>query len=96
MPENTNQIVKELIKNNVELQHKSADLIKAVSELTTELKRLVNIFQNAAEKLEPESEGEVRSLIQRIDALTEQNKIIAKGLLVLDKYVKNKEAGRHF
>ena len=96
MPENTNQIVKELIKNNVELQLKSADLIKAVSELTTELKRLVNIFQNAAEKLEPESEGEIKSLIQRIDALTEQNKIIAKGLLVLDKYVKNREAGRHF
>ncbi|MDO8555808.1 MAG: hypothetical protein Q7R96_01385 [Nanoarchaeota archaeon] len=82
------EVIDALIQNNLELQRKSADLIDAVSKLTSRMKQILDVFESAARAIE---KGEVEEpLAKKLGDLLEQNKTIARGLLLLEKYVREK------
>ena len=68
------------------------ELITSVEELTKRIDKLVNLFEEAAKHVgEVEStEAQVSRLTTKLETLLEQNKAIAKGLLLLEKYIRGK------
>ena len=83
-------IIDQLIKNNVELQKKSIEMMGSMHNLTKNINKLVEIFKKAAERIE---KGEMREpLARKLSDLLEQNKRIANGLILLEKFVREKES----
>ena len=70
----------------------NADLISSIQNLTKRIDKLVTLFEDAAKHVgEVEStEAQVSSLTKKLETLLEQNKNIAKGLILLEKYVRGK------
>ena len=82
-------IIDQLVKNSVEMQKKTADLLISVNTLTKKVDELVEIFKKAAEHIE---KGDIKEpLARKLTDLLEQNKKIARGLLLLERFVRNKE-----
>jgi len=65
-------------------------LIDSMTKLTNRVDKLVSLFEEASKHVnEVEStEEKVRNLTTKLEELLDQNKTIAKGLIVLDKYVR--------
>lgn len=83
-------IIDQLVQNNALLQQKSVDLLNSMNNLTKKIENLVDIFQKAAEHIEME---EVKQpLAGKLTELLEQNKKIAQGLVLLEKFVREKGA----
>lgn len=80
-------IIHQLAENNIALQGKTADLIISIKELTGKIDNMVNIFEEAATHIK---EGTDKPLMEKLQSLLEQNKTIAKGLILLEKYVREK------
>ena len=87
---NTKQeIIDKLVDNNIKLQKTSTELIISVNNVTKKIDELVTIFKKAAEHIE---KGEIKEpLARKLTDLLEQNKRIAKGLILLEKFVREKE-----
>jgi len=84
------KFIEELMKSNVSLQKKSADLLVALNDLAKKIDSLLKVFEKAAEEIK---KGEVAEpLTKRLEALIEQNRTIARGLLLIEKYVREKTA----
>ena len=82
--------VDELIKNNITLQKATLDLLDSVNKMTERTDRLLNLFEEAAKNIE---KGEIKEpLSKQLDALLEQNKVIARGLVLLEKYIREKSS----
>lgn len=82
-------IIDQLVKNSVDMQKKSADLLISMDKLTKKVDNLIEIFKKAAEHIE---KGEIKEpLARRLTDLLEQNKKIARGLILLERYVRSKE-----
>ena len=83
-------IIDQLTDNNVQLMKKNAELIISMNNLTKKIDNLVDIFKKAAENIE---KGEIREpLARKLTDLLEQNKRIARGLLLLEQFVRDKES----
>ena len=80
--------VEELIKNNVSLQKASLELIESVNQLTERIDRLLSLFEEAAKNIEMSELKE--PLAHKLDELLEQNKVIARGLVLLEKYIRER------
>ncbi len=81
-------IIDQLVQNNVLLQQKSADLLNSMNNLNKNVDRLVRIFEKAADSI---GKGEVKEpLTVKLSQLIDQNKQIARGLLLLEQYVKQR------
>ena len=81
-----------LIENSINLQSKIVDLVSSVNNLNKRVGHLVDIFEGAAKDVK-EVKGvdeQVIALANKLEMLLEQNKNIAKGLLLLEKYVRGK------
>lgn len=90
MPKSTkSDIINQLAENNLALQEKTADLITSVKELIKKIDDMVKIFEEAAKHIK---EGTDRPLMEKLQSLLEQNKTIAKGLILLEKYVRERSA----
>lgn len=84
------KLIEELMQSNVSLQKKSTDLLVALNNLTKKVDSLLKVFEKAAEEIK---KGEVAEpLTKRLEALIEQNRTIARGLLLIEKYVREKAA----
>ncbi len=81
------EIVNQIMQSNLELQHKTVDLLHGVKELTRRMDNMVKIFEEAATQIKS---GSDEPLMKRLEELLEQNKTIAKGLILLEKYVREK------
>lgn len=90
---------RQLIKNTAIFQSKTVDLIteiskntKQMSELSTKVEKLVNLFEDAAKNVgeTKTSDEHISSLAMKLENLIEQNKVIARGLLLLEEYVRGK------
>lgn len=81
-------IIDQLVKNNVILQQKSADLLQNMNTLNKNMTNLVNIFQKAAENIDRGDEKE--PLTFKLQQLLDQNRQLARGLLLLEQYIKQR------
>ena len=81
-------IINQLVKNNVLLQQKSADLIQNMNNLNKNVERLVQIFQKAAENI---NKGDEKApLTFKLQQLIDQNRQLARGLTLLEQYIKRR------
>ncbi|MEK6835481.1 MAG: hypothetical protein AABX55_00460 [Nanoarchaeota archaeon] len=82
----------ELIQLNINLQNKAIQLMEAMNNLSKRIDRLVNLFEEASKHLsEVEDDTRVKELATKLEELLEQNKNLAHGLLLLEKYVRQKQ-----
>ena len=82
-------IIDQLVKNNVELQKQNVNLLVSMDSMTKKVDELVEIFKKAAEHIE---KGEIREpMARKLTDLLEQNKRIAKGLIMLERFVRERE-----
>lgn len=87
----SSQILNQLVENNIALQQKTTELLVSVNNLTKKMDSILSMFSKAAEHIE---KGEVEQpLARKLEALLEQNRQIAKGLILLEKYVRDKAIG---
>lgn len=81
-------IIEQLVKNNALLQEKSTELLASMNNLTKKMENLVTIFEKAADYIEKEEVTE--PLSEKLSQLLEQNRKLAQGLIMLEKFVKEK------
>lgn len=81
-----------LIETSVELQKKLVDATVAMNNLSKQQGELLNTFKEAAKHINDVDvkDENLRPLIKRLDDLLNQNRTIARGLVLLEKYVKEK------
>lgn len=83
------KLIESLIEHNIKIQHKMADMIIETKSLNKTVKSLVELFRQAGENIK---KGKYEDpLLVKLDDLLEQNKNIAKGLLLLEKFVSEKQ-----
>lgn len=81
-------IIDQLTKNSTLLQQKSTQLLTSINDLTKKMDNLITIFEKAADHIEKEEVS--APLSSKLAALLEQNRRIASGLLILERFVKEK------
>src|SRR3989344_885339 len=80
-----------LVNLNIELQKKNIELLQAMHALTQRIDNLVNVFEEAAKNVaNVEESSRVKDLAVKLEELLEQNKSLANGLLLLERYVRSK------
>ena len=84
-------IIKELVKNNISLQKVTIKMVENTDKLNKKIDRLLGIFEEAAKHVDDVDTDKVRQLTMKLDSLLDQNRDLAKGLLLLEKYVREKE-----
>jgi len=87
------RIIEELMKSNILLQNKTAELISTINKLTKKMSKMVSTFEEAAEKIK---EGTDEPLKKKLQELLDQNRNVAKGLIMLERYVRDKSAVQEF
>ena len=81
-------IIDQLVKNNVILQQKSADLLQSMNNLNKNVEKLVKIFERAAQTIDKGDSKE--PLTFKLQQLLDQNKQLARGLTLLEQYIKQR------
>jgi len=83
-------IIDELIKHNVALEKVSLELLESVNKLTSRIDRMLSLFEEAAKNIEKAETLEEQPLARKLESLIDQNKTIARGLLLLEKFIRDK------
>lgn len=85
-------------KASVNMQKISVALLKSNHELGKRIDSLVKIFEQAAKNISGIEEGtqeeKIGKLSNKLETLLEQNKALAEGLFMLEKYVRAKTSFR--
>jgi len=85
------KIVEKLMENSILLQKKDAELMHSVNKLVLKIDKMLNVFEEASKHvMEVGEDRKVSELTDKLEELLEQNKTIAKGLLMLERYVRQK------
>ncbi len=85
----SNSSIDKLIDSNIQLQHKMTDILISVKDLSENVSTLITIFKSAGEHIKT---GKYEDpMINRLNELLEQNKNLAQALMLLEKYVKEKQ-----
>ncbi len=80
-----------LVNLNLQLQNKNIELLNAVHSLTKRIDSLIGIFEEAAKNVgNVEDDSRMKQLTEKLEILLEQNKSLANGLVLLERYVRSK------
>lgn len=83
------QIIDQLVASNIHLQNKTVELMTQMGKLTRRIDHMVGIFEEAAKNIKTEQSA---PLMNKLERLIDQNKNIARGLILLERYVKEKSS----
>lgn len=106
-PKSYEKTIMLLIENNVGLQKKLLGLTESIDGMTKKVGRLLSLIEKASEGFVGPESGEgigekpgLKSsktsrdeLVDKLEGLIKQNKTIARGLILLEKYVREKTRG---
>ncbi|MEI6731799.1 MAG: hypothetical protein WCK90_03915 [archaeon] len=88
------ELEKTLVENLVQLQKINTDLATRFNSLSRQISALLEIFEKAAQNFVHTPENKVsekdKEFLDKIDKLLEQNKTIAKGLVIMEENIRNK------
>ena len=86
-----------LVQNIIELQKVHIDLLEKFDKVSNQLSTLLTLFEGAAKSYANNPGNKVAErdieLVEKIDRLLEQNKIIAKGLTLMEDRTRQKNYG---
>ncbi len=92
-PEDTHnkELVTELVQSNLSLEKVTVDVLDAITKLATRMDRLLSLFEEAAKNMD-RAEGiqENQPLGKQLEQLLEQNRVIARGLVLIEKYIRER------
>ena len=80
-------IEQEILTNMVQLQKVSVELLQSMNGLTKKMDRMLSLFETAAQNIDHDEDG---SMEKKLEGLLEQNKVIARGLVLIEKYIRDK------
>ncbi len=83
-------LIDELIKHNVALEKVSLELLESMNKMTRRMDRMLSLFEEAAKNIERAEKLDEKPLAKQISDLVEQNKTIARGLLLIERFVRDK------
>ncbi|MBI1973082.1 hypothetical protein HYS50_03685 [Candidatus Woesearchaeota archaeon] len=79
----------ELARMNIELQKITVELIDKMNNLTTRMDRMLSLFEDAARNIS--TTDDAGSLKTQLQDLLDQNKTIARGLLSIERYIRERQ-----
>ena len=79
-----------LIENFVGLQHAMTNLSIKFGALSDNITRLLQVFEESAKSFISGGKLEDDSMLKKIDSLLDQNKTIAKGLILMEGSLRNR------
>ena len=79
-----------LIENFVGLQHAMTNLSVKFGSLSDNITKLLQVFEEAAKSFVSGGKLDDGSMLKKIDSLLDQNKTIAKGLILMEENLKNR------
>ena len=79
----TNQTEKILVENFIGLQKVMVDLAEKFTDLSTQMSKLLGLFETSAKTLAEKGFEDNKEIVQKINSLLDQNKILAKGIFLL-------------
>lgn len=82
------KLVEKLAKNSLDLQKATLKLVETNNDVIKRIDRLVGLFEEASKHVSEVDEDRISSLTAKLETLLDQNKDLAKGLLLLEKYVR--------
>jgi anion-transporting ArsA/GET3 family ATPase len=83
-----------LIENFVGLQKAMTNLSVKFEGLSEQIRRLLEIFESAAKNVASQSPEKNQELLDKLNSLLEQNKIIAKGLVLIEDRLNSQPASQ--
>ena len=87
----SSQIMNELVECSIALQKKDVELISSMNKLTQRVDKLISIFEEASKHvMEVGDDKKIAELADKLEELLDQNKNLAKGLVMLEQYVRTK------
>ncbi len=84
-----------LIENFVGIQHAMTNLSIRFEKLSDHILKLLQVFELAAKNYAGGGKETDKDLLNKIDSLLEQNKTIAKGLVLVEEKVRNRNEQFH-
>lgn len=83
-------LIDELIKHNIALEKVSLELLESVNKMTHRMDRMLSLFEEAAKNIEAAETFDEKPVIKQISELVEQNKVLARGLLLIERFIRDK------
>ena len=90
MPSDDDKILNELVNNSVILQKATIDLVDSVKRLNERLDKLLSLFEETSKNIQASDLSE--PITKQLQIVVEQNKTIAQGLVILEKYIREKSS----
>ena len=79
-----------LIENFVGLQHAMTNLSVKFGSLSDNISKLLQVFEEAAKNFVSGGKSDDKDMLEKINALLDQNKTIAKGLVLMEGKLKGR------
>lgn len=93
----SNDLLKKLIENTVHLQKVQTDLTEKFDTLSKNISSLLTLFESAARTFNANPANQVTEkdaeFLDKINKLLDQNKVIAKGLTLMEDKMREKVYG---
>ena len=90
VPQTNTKLIDELVRSNISLEKISIELLEAVSKLSTRMDRMLSLFEEAAKNIDKVENLQEQPLQQQLGQLLDQNKVIARGLVLIEKYIRER------
>lgn len=91
------EIEKKILENLVELQKVHTNLAERFEKLAEQIVNLLNLFEMAARSFAEHPANQVtekdKEFLEKVDKLLEQNKTIAKGLMLMEERIRERMYG---
>ncbi|MBS3089573.1 hypothetical protein J4461_01685 [Candidatus Pacearchaeota archaeon] len=91
------EIEKKLLENLIELQKVHTDLAEKFDKLSEQIASLLSLFEMAARSFSEHPANQVaekdKEFLEKVDKLLEQNKVIAKGLTIVEERIRERMYG---
>lgn len=92
-----NKLENKLVQNLIELQKINVTMIEKFDKLTEQISTLLGLFEMTAKSFAEHPAYQVsekdKEFLEKIDKLLEQNKTIAKGLIMMEERIRDKIHG---
>lgn len=92
--ESEHKLENKLVQNLIELQKINVTMIEKFDKLTNQISSLLSLFEMTAKSFAEHPAYQVsekdKEFLEKIDKLLEQNKTIAKGLIMMEERIRDK------
>ena len=91
-----------LVENSVALQKVLTDVALSLNQLTKELRQLLDMFKEAGKTLGEDKASQAvahedqKAVADKLDTLMDQNRTIARGLVLLESSMKEKDRPKEY